>query len=62
MADSTDTPEPPVWLTRREAANRLRVSLDTIDRGIADGTLPVKRIGRIVRIAAPDVDAWTGPR
>lgn len=60
MADTTDTAggaDPP-WLTREQAAARLQVSVDTIDRGIADGSLPYKRLGRTVRIFVDALDAW----
>lgn len=57
MVRPMDTP----WLTKREAAQRLRVSLDTIDRAIADGRLTLYRYGeggrRLVRLRTEDVDA-----
>lgn len=57
MVRPMDTP----WLTKREAAQRLRVSPDTIDRAIADGRLTPHRYGegarRLVRLRTEDVDA-----
>lgn len=44
-------------LTKPEAAERLRVSVRTIDRYIHDGYVPVVRLGRTVRIRRADLDA-----
>lgn len=44
------------------AAERLGVSVDTIRRRIADGTLPAERIGpRLIRIRIADLDALGTP-
>lgn len=63
MADDTPphgTDSSGPFLTKREAADRLRVSLDTIDRAIADGRLRPYRVGtgarRLVRVRVADVD------
>ena len=40
-----------------EVAELLQVSLRTVRRLIADGTLPVARIGRSVRISTETLDA-----
>ena len=49
--------------TRREAADVLGVSLDTIDRRLADGTFTRVKVGsRMVRIPAREVDALAKPR
>jgi excisionase family DNA binding protein len=42
----------PVYLSAAEAASRLGISLRTIRRRIADGSLPSARIGHAVRIPA----------
>jgi hypothetical protein len=44
-------PQPDSWLTRRELAAQLQVSVDTLDRRIAggDATIEVQKIGRAVR-------------
>jgi hypothetical protein len=44
-------PEPDGWHTRAELAKQLRVSIDTVDRRIAEGdsTIEVQKIGRAVR-------------
>ena len=42
----------PDYLTATEAASRLGISLRTVRRRIADGSLPSARIGRAVRIPA----------
>ena len=54
--DTTQNPPGP-WLTRDQAAARLQVSVDTIDRAIGTGELPVRRLGRTVRIHVEHVDA-----
>ena len=43
-------------LSRKEAAERLQVSVDTVARLIALGELTAIRIGRAVRIPAADLD------
>lgn len=44
------------WLTRREAADQLGISEDTLDRKIADRDgIKVRRIGRAVRVLLPKV-------
>lgn len=37
-------------LTKKELAERLRVSVRTIDRGIKDGSIPHIKIGKTIRI------------
>jgi excisionase family DNA binding protein len=44
------------YLTAAEAAERLGISLRTVRRRIADGSLPSVRIGRAVRIPAAALD------
>ncbi len=44
------------YLTAKEAASRLGISLRTARRRIADGSLPSVRIGRAVRIPAEALD------
>jgi excisionase family DNA binding protein len=46
--------------TAPEAADFLRVSLITIRRMIADGRLPVARIGKLVRIRQSDLETLAG--
>lgn len=43
------------------AASYYDVSTRTVRRAIADGKLPAVRIGRQVRIAWSDLDAWARP-
>jgi len=45
---------PPALVTLAEAAERLGVSVRTLRRRVKDGTLPVRRIGRSLRV---DLDA-----
>ena len=44
-------------MTASEVAELLQVSLRTVRRLIADGTLPVARVGRSVRISTETLDA-----
>jgi excisionase family DNA binding protein len=46
----------PDYLTAAEAASRLGISLRTVRRRIADGSLPSARIGRVVRIPTAALD------
>src|SRR5450756_740954 len=46
----------PDYLTATEAASRLGISLRTVRRRIADGSLPSARIGHAVRIPAAALD------
>lgn len=61
MTTETFTDRSP-WLTRRQAAERLQVSIDTIDRAIAHGRLTPHRIDtggtrrHTVRLRVEDVD------
>jgi excisionase family DNA binding protein len=50
---------PPSLLLRvDEAATRLGLARSTVYQLVADGTLPVVRIGRAVRVPVADLDAW----
>ena len=56
----TDHIEPVAeYLTRAQVAEILQVSERTLDRYIAEGRLPAKRLpgGRLIRIARSDVTA-----
>ena len=50
-----------LWLTKRDAANEARVGTRTIERWIAEGTLPAFRMGGQVRIKATDLDKLARP-
>lgn len=45
------------FATRREAAERLRVTERTIDRWTRAGRLKTVRVGRLVRYELTDIDA-----
>jgi excisionase family DNA binding protein len=45
-----------IMYSRGEAAQMLGVSLRLIDRAIADGELPVKRVGRRVLLSRTAID------
>jgi|LSQX01.1.fsa_nt_gb excisionase family DNA binding protein len=52
----------PLYLSPQEAAIHAGVSVDTIRRRIADGTIPAHRLGkRLIRIAAADLEAAFKP-
>jgi excisionase family DNA binding protein len=44
-------------LSLADAAELLDVSLKTVRRRIADGTLPAYRVGKLIRIRREDLDA-----
>jgi excisionase family DNA binding protein len=48
----------PEFLTRREAAEILGCSVDTVDRRIREGQLKASRNGRLIRISADDLKAF----
>jgi len=49
---------PGQYLSPRQVAERLGVSVKTVSRRIADGELRAARIGRLIRIAAADVQRY----
>lgn len=54
--------EPQPLVTKREAMALLKVSLRTIDRYLADGTLnPVRLSSRATRIKTSDIEALIAP-
>ena len=56
MTTRFSTRKPPVWLSRQEAADEYGVSVKTIGRRIADGSLPAYRVGGRVRVKGADLD------
>lgn len=50
--------EVPPMVTKHDVAERLRLSVKTIERLIASGALPVHRIGNRVRISSDDYHAF----
>lgn len=51
------------WITRQHAAERLEISLPTLDGLIRRGQLPASKIGaRIVRIDERDIEAYLSAR
>jgi excisionase family DNA binding protein len=48
---------PPTHLTTREAATALRVTVDTIQRSIADGRIPGRKVGRRWLIPADHIES-----
>lgn len=56
-ATSKTRPERPVYLSLQTAATLHDVSVKTIRRRVADGTLPAYRVGGQDRIRESDLDA-----
>jgi excisionase family DNA binding protein len=55
-------PEPSdALMTPHEAARRASVHVETIRRAIRCGDLPARHVGRSLRVAADDLDAWLSP-
>ena len=50
----------PRWLTRRDAADYLRVSERNVDRFIRAGRLPSYRLNGRIRLSVGDLDALIG--
>lgn len=48
---------PSKLMTMADAAEFLAVSVDTVRRRVADGSIPGYRVGRAIRVSADDV--WT---
>jgi len=52
------TSDPIVWLSTKEAAERLGVTLRSLYRFIDEGGLPAYKFGRVIRLQVSDVDAF----
>jgi excisionase family DNA binding protein len=50
------------WLTPRQAARMTSLSLSTIRRSVADGSLTSTKVGRSRRIAVEDLNEFMGGR
>jgi excisionase family DNA binding protein len=50
--------DPIVWLSTKEAAERLGVTLRSLYRFIDEGGLPAYKFGRVIRLQVSDVDAF----
>ncbi len=46
------------WLTSQEAASWLGVTVRTLYRAIDEGKLTAYRMGRVIRIQRPDLEAY----
>jgi excisionase family DNA binding protein len=49
----------PAWMGTTEACERLGITLRTLYRLIDEGKLPAYKIGRVIRLKAEEVDAFT---
>ena len=47
-----------VWLSTRDASERLGVTLRTLYRFIDEGKLPAYQLGRVIRLKSDDVDSF----
>lgn len=47
-----------VWLSTREAADQLGITVRTLYKLIDEGELPAYRIGRVIRLQQEEVDAY----
>lgn len=47
-----------IWLSTKEAADRLGVTPRTLYRFIDQGELPGYRLGRVIRLKLNDIDAF----
>lgn len=47
-----------VWLSTRDAATRVGVTLRTLYRFIDEGLVPAYKFGRVIRLKAADVDEF----
>lgn len=56
-----NTTDPDTLLTAHDVARKVRVSTRTVRRLVAEGRLPVIRIGRLVRFRARDVRLLFSP-
>lgn len=63
MVPMTNATTEPVWLTRKEAADRLRCDPKTIDRWSREGRLTKHKVGDLqsVRFRADQVDSLVQP-
>ena len=46
------------WMSTRETAERLGVTLRTLYRFIDEGQIAAYKLGRVIRLKEPDVDAF----
>ena len=47
-----------VWMSTKEAAERLGITLRTLYRFIDEGSLPAYKVGRVIRLKQDEVDAF----
>lgn len=47
-----------MWLSTRDAATRVGVTLRTLYRFIDEGLVPAYKFGRVIRLKATDVDEF----
>ena len=56
-AGGGSAPAGPVYLNKKQVAQRLNVSARTVDNLMRNGGLPYQKLGRLVRFEPADVDA-----
>ena len=47
-----------VWMSTKEAAERLGITLRTLYRFIDEGSLPAYKVGRVIRLKQDEVDTF----
>jgi excisionase family DNA binding protein len=58
MNDSSPTNTNIEWLSTKEAADRLGITLRSLYRFVDEGSLPAYRFGRVIRLKSQDVDTF----
>jgi excisionase family DNA binding protein len=46
------------WLSTKEAADRLGITLRSLYRFVDEGSLPAYRFGRVIRLKSGDIDTF----
>lgn len=55
---NTDNNKPEVWVSSKEIAAHLGVTIDTIRNWIKKETIPCHKVGKLWKFKISEVDAW----
>lgn len=58
LPDAPGRPRDISWMSTKEAARRLGITVRTLYRIIDDGDLAAYKLGRVIRLQASDIDAF----
>jgi excisionase family DNA binding protein len=58
QSKATNAPSPQHFISRADAAKLLGMTVQFVDKKIADGTLPYYRFGRSVRLRRDEFEKW----